>query len=272
VPATRSHEVQTHMVQATATTVIPENATHQVQFYDEPGALAASVARFFAEGLARGEALIVVATAPHREAILQALCAADARCNDRVASGQIVMLDAEATLARFMTPDGPDIVRFNEVIGGTVESALRNAGATRARAYGEMVDLLWREGNLTSALKLEGLWERLLATKPVHLLCGYGMRLLDPRFDADAYSRTCEAHGHVMIAEDRERLETAVDRAMVDVLGGGAESIRPLIGATHHPYGRLGRAEGTILWVRRNLAKQGEAILDRARQYYFQLA
>lgn len=260
------------MLHSTATTVIPRNVTHQVQFYDEAGGLAASVARFFAEGMAGDEALIVVATAPHREAILAALHAADPRCEERVARGQVVVLDAEATLAQFMTPDGPDVARFHAMIGGTVDSALQNAGAARARVYGEMVDLLWRDGRLESALKLESLWERLLADKPVHLLCGYGMRLLDPAFDADAFGRACESHGHVMIAEDRERLEVAIDRAMDDVLGAGAMAIRPLIGATHHPFGQLGRAEGTLLWVRRNLAKHGEAIVDRARRYYFQAA
>src|SRR5260221_470058 len=48
---------------------------HVVQFYDSDELLAASVAQFLADGLVRGEAACVIATAPHRDAFRRQLAA-----------------------------------------------------------------------------------------------------------------------------------------------------------------------------------------------------
>ncbi len=40
------------------------------------------------------------------------------------------------------------------------------------RAYGEMVDLLWKDGISGAAIKLEMLWNHLANTRDFSLLCG----------------------------------------------------------------------------------------------------
>ena len=43
------------------------------------------------------------------------------------------------------------------------------------RAYGEMVDVLWRRGEKSAALRLEELWNELQARRSFTLLCAYAM-------------------------------------------------------------------------------------------------
>jgi hypothetical protein len=57
-------------------------------------------------------------------------------------------------------------------------AALRRVGRgreTTIRAYGEMVDLLWKDGRSAASIKLEMLWNRLAGTHDFSLLCGYAM-------------------------------------------------------------------------------------------------
>ena len=43
------------------------------------------------------------------------------------------------------------------------------------RAYGEMVDVLWKAGQTAAAIQLEMLWNQLAQTHQFALLCGYSM-------------------------------------------------------------------------------------------------
>jgi hypothetical protein len=68
----------------------------------------------------------------------------------------------------------PNPDRFREV----ATAALRRVGGgreTTIRAYGEMVDLLWKDGRSAASIKLEMLWNKLAGTHDFSLLCGYAM-------------------------------------------------------------------------------------------------
>ena len=43
------------------------------------------------------------------------------------------------------------------------------------RAYGEMVDVLWKQGLSKAAIELEILWNKLALKHSFSLLCGYSM-------------------------------------------------------------------------------------------------
>ena len=61
--------------------------------------------------------------------------------------------------------------RFIEVVSPIMLEAERSS--RRVRAFGEMVDLLWREGDVATAVSLEQCWNRLLATSRCDLHCAY---------------------------------------------------------------------------------------------------
>jgi hypothetical protein len=60
-----------------------------------------------------------------------------------------------------MVGDGPDPERFASVIGGALAAGARWGGRATVRAHGEMVDVLWRDGNQRGALELEGMSNRI---------------------------------------------------------------------------------------------------------------
>ena len=85
------------------------------------------------------------------------------------------MLDAVEMLGQFMIGDQPDPELFEKSVGVVIRQALAGRGRTVARAYGEMVDVLWKEGRSEAALALEILWNRSVVRHGFALLCGYSM-------------------------------------------------------------------------------------------------
>ena len=79
-----------------------------------------------------------------------------------------VPLDAAETLEKFMLDGMPDAALFTEIIGGVLGQAAAAAEGKNPRvaAFGEMVALLWAEGNAQAAVRLEQLWNELARTFP----------------------------------------------------------------------------------------------------------
>jgi hypothetical protein len=148
---------------------------HAVQFYGTDQSLFVTVAGFLAEGLVAGQPAIVIATATHRIAILEHLCGRLIDCEKAIRNGDLVLLDAEATLDLFMVDDEPDGELFEQNVGRLVDQAINGRQRTILRAYGEMVDVLWKQGRSDAAIKLEILWNKLAMKYSFALLCGYAM-------------------------------------------------------------------------------------------------
>ena len=69
------------------------------------------------------------------------------------------------------------------------------------RAYGEMVDVLWRDGNTDGAIRLEELWEELGESYAFSLLCAYAMGNFYKTTDVGAFREICHRHTHVLPTE-----------------------------------------------------------------------
>jgi hypothetical protein len=149
---------------------------HAVQFYSNERSLLATVEEFLGDGLAAGHPAIVIATSPRLPAILARLGERQLDVDAAQRRGDLVLLDAHETLATFMIGDGPDETAFDAGIGGLFGRMLADRPAgTILRAYGEMVDVLWREGREDAAIRLELLWNRLSTQHGFALLCAYSM-------------------------------------------------------------------------------------------------
>ncbi len=168
---------------------------HAVQFYETDAFLVDAVTRFVADGLAIGEPAVVIATAAHRALIAQRLAATGIDVARAIERGRLVMLDALDTLASFMIDGTPDRERFFATVGGTLDRIATATGATRARAYGEMVDHLWRSGQPAAAIRLEELWNELRAQRDLSLLSAY---VMDSFY---AVPPNCERHSQVLAPE-----------------------------------------------------------------------
>ncbi len=111
-------------------------------------------------------------------------------------TGQFVALDAAETMAMFMVDGAPDPDRFDAVVGALVREA--QASGRRAFIFGEMVALLWVAGQVTAAMDLERLWNRLGAEEQFSLLCGYSNQLLAGAGLLAEFEEICHLHSAIV--------------------------------------------------------------------------
>ena len=188
---------------------------HLVHFYEDDSFLASSVSAFLADGIARGDLLVAITTESHARDLTQRLIASGVDVAQARASGQLTLLDARETLAKFMHDGQPDRALFRREVGALIAArAAERRDAAQVRAYGEMVDLLWRDGQSAAALQLEELWSELQREHPFTLLCAYSMATLYK--EPVALQRICGAHSHVLSDEISRRVEG--ERALRETL------------------------------------------------------
>ena len=168
---------------------------HIVNFYDDEADFIADVGRFLADGMIADEAVIVVATQAHREAIDASLALSAIDVHDARGRGRYICLDARETLSGFMVEGSPDRDRFMAVVGGLIAQA--SDRGRRVRAFGEMVALLWEDGNVSGALELEVLWNELAREHRFTLYCAYPMSSI-ANDDLAAAGRVCDQHSGVV--------------------------------------------------------------------------
>src|SRR5689334_8512499 len=100
------------------------SAEHVVQFYESDDRLCDRVASFLGAGLLAGDPLVVIATGAHRDAISGRLRSRGFDLDGACADKQVLLLDAEQTLARFMVGAHPDAARFSATVGALLDGAL----------------------------------------------------------------------------------------------------------------------------------------------------
>ena len=148
---------------------------HAVRFYKDAESLAHLVAGFLGDGLAADQPAIVIGTEAHRVEIERELRALSFDTDHLQRTGRLVLIDAEQTLSCFMVDGMPDGARFGDTIAPVIERAAQGRSGVTVRAYGEMVDVLWKGGQTAAAVRLETLWNQLAGTHQFALLCGYAM-------------------------------------------------------------------------------------------------
>ena len=173
---------------------------HIVQLYGrDDHLLARNASRFLAEGLRRGDGLVVVATPEHTSAIARHLVEEDPRtAREAEAAGRLRYLDAAETLARLLVHGRPDEARFRGVVGGALEAAGARSVSGSVRAFGEMVGLLWDQGDAPTAERLEDLWNTVLSEHGCSLFCAYPIDLFDLAGEAAGLHPIIRAHDHVL--------------------------------------------------------------------------
>lgn len=240
---------------------------HLLQFYQaDERALATNVGRYLQDGLEKGDGLLVIAGAEHRLAFIGRLKELGTDPAAAVRDGQLVLWDAEQTLAQFMTDGQPDWPLFQSAIQTAIRE-IRPKGAS-LRAYGEMVGILWKAGEYEAAIRLEGFWNRLLESAGFTLYCAYPIDVFANDFHGSIVDPILCAHTHLVSTGENGDLETALNRALEDVLGTAAPLTARATDQRASSSAVIPRAESIILSLRNNLPEQAEEVLTRARQHY----
>ena len=159
---------------------------HAVQFYEGEAFLVERVAEFLTDGTREGEPCVVIATPEHNASFVARLQAQGANAD------AVTFLDARALLDEFLDHGMPHPERFVRVMDGVFGKL--TGTSQRIRAYGEMVDLLWRDGQPEAAVRLEELWNELSGRHAFSLLCAYPMRNFYKESDGALFDAVCAAH------------------------------------------------------------------------------
>ena len=144
------------------------------QFFDQKGALLEAVGAFLREGLIAGQPAIVIATEAHREAIVTYLTAQDIDVDGARRMGDLVLLDADETLALFMVDSIPNAELFKHQVATLLGQNTRGSRLP-TRAYTNMMDVLWARGRHEAAVRVEVLWGELSTTGAFSVQCVYSM-------------------------------------------------------------------------------------------------
>jgi anti-sigma regulatory factor (Ser/Thr protein kinase) len=168
---------------------------HAVLFYDDARQAVARLADYVAEGLTLELPVVTVLRPSHTVALSEALTVLGLDPGAAVADGRLHLLEAGATLETFMVEGLPDPQLMADGVGTLIADLA--AGGRPVRAAGEMVELLWAEGNVTGALALESVWNGLADSIGFALLCPYPARVLATG-RLDTVGRLCALHTDVV--------------------------------------------------------------------------
>ncbi len=177
----------------------PTNDGHLVQYYEKEGFLYDRVTDFMSDGLRGSDAAVLIATRAHRDGVEARLFRKGVDLAGLTARGRYHALDAHDTLSRIMVDGAPDPEHFAKTIGPVIKIA--RAGDRRVLAFGEMVALLWAEGNRDAAIRLEELWNDLARKETFALLCAYPIAHFDDAGHAKPFADINAAHTWVTPAE-----------------------------------------------------------------------
>ena len=167
---------------------------HVVQFYGRDKELADRVTDYLLGALDGGGVAVVIATPEHRREFETRLGQAGVDLAGARDDGSYVALDAGQMLSELMVADKLDSAAFDRVTGAVIRRA--GAGGRPVRAFGEMVALLWDDGLVSAAVRLEAMWEELGGKHPFSLFCGYRTDAVTR--DMDAFAEVCRLHGEIV--------------------------------------------------------------------------
>ena len=191
-----------------------DNGGHVVQLYTDDSFLLDVLRRFVGSALAAGDAVVVIATKDHREGLARLLKGRGVDPAKAINQGRCVLLDAHETLSRFMVNGSIDENRFIEIVGKVltqVRSASDSADS-RIAVFGELVALLWAEGNHHAALRVDELWNNLARDHSFSLLCAYPITGFNHERHIEPFLKVCSQHSDVLPSERYLTLDTEEQR------------------------------------------------------------
>jgi hypothetical protein len=159
---------------AAETLTNPPPLSHIVYPYTDESQIVDAVSLFATVGFQRGEGVLLIMATIHCGPIRQRLEAQGFDLIELEASGKLICADAAGLLSTFMVGGVVDEDKYKKTIIGMIEKAKIGEGgrARPVRAFGEMVDLLWRTDRQTTE-RLEELLNDLMESHSVRLLCAY---------------------------------------------------------------------------------------------------
>ncbi len=227
---------------------------HAVVLYgNDRRTLAQQVTTYISEGLAAGEAVVVLASDANATLFRRGLHHRRIDVGGAARENRYVSFDAHEMRAKFIRDGRLDFAAFISFMQPLLE---RLTAKHTVRIYGEVVGLLWRDGQRGLAIELERAWDALRALVPFTLLCGYPIDIFSDEFNDESINGVMSAHTR-LLGRDGE-LHEALERVSAHGLQNGGLPME---------WGSVPEGEATLLWLRRNAPEDAADIIPRAQAY-----
>ena len=173
---------------------------HDLQVYPNDVAFLEGFAKFIAGGLNAGNAVVAIATETHRHGLFHTLETEGFDLDALISSGSYTSIDVHETLSLFMPDDQPDPARLGQAVNRFVKTASKApaGGTRRVTACGECAPLLWTEGKLDAALRVEELWDEVSHKYGLNTLCGYLSGTLEGEKGRQIFQEISSIHSTVI--------------------------------------------------------------------------
>jgi hypothetical protein len=166
-------------------------AEHIVQCWTREETLLDALAGFVGAGLRAGEGVAVICTAAHLHDLEKRLRSHWLDIDRARWERRYFPILAKEMLTQIMGDEGlPDDDRFRAALTPVLH--LARTDGRKARFFGEMVSVLWEQGNVPATIRLESLWGAFVAEHQVPLFCAYDRLLFVD--DPEGMRRVCGSH------------------------------------------------------------------------------
>ena len=242
---------------------------HIVQLYQDQHFLNRAVCRFAAGAIANGEGVILVPTAAHWEAFRPRLEAAGVNVPDAQDRGQLTIVDADELLPQFMKDSMPDAPVFLGLAANVIAKARGEKRYPKVRWWGEMVNVLWEQGNVAASMSLEDQFDHLAKHHEIAIFCSFVMDNFNSEVHSRLLPRLGQNHSHLIPVEDYARLERAVGHALRQTVGADhARVLEQQLLADYSPAFQMPRSQLLLLALRESLPEVADSVLKRSREIY----
>jgi len=172
---------------------------HILQIYENDDAFLDVLLSFVGDGFRKNECVIVIASQGHLDLLEQRLVSIGISVETLKTIDRYIPLNAEETLSKFMVKGWPDETLFNQIVSSIIQKA--NTNGYIVRAFGEMVALLWEQGNYGATVQLEELWNKFCAKEAFSLFCAYPKAGFTDSA-TNSVSHICEAHSKMILGSN----------------------------------------------------------------------
>ena len=193
------------------------SGNHTIQICPNESSQIDLLTRYIKDGLRNEETIILIAKPALRKALKLKMDAFSFDGETIQNHDQIKFFDAEFLLSNLMHDGILEEKAFQQFVATPIYNAQLNL--KKVRVFGEMVDILWKQGQHDMALQLEDFWNDLSRTQEFSFLCTYSLHELDPNAYDDALKHICKCHSHLIPMENYDSPENGgMGEAMMNVL------------------------------------------------------
>ena len=245
----------------------PGPAGHVVQLYQDEDFFGEAVAHFAAEGFAKNESVILVATRSHWTNVSRRLATRGLDPDALSRRHQLTVLDADLTLPKFMVGNQPDARTFKELARQTIEKVRAGGKFAGVRWWGEMVNVLYVAGNKRGSHRLEQLFDEVAHEQSIAIFCSFLMDKYDARIYDEDFGNVCGTHSHVIATADVASHKAAVNRAIREVIGEIRGPLFRSLALWNGAPCLMPSSQALLLWVKETLPMHFHEVIARSRAY-----